>query len=531
MSPKRPDAARAPFPRRQFLVGSAGFTLGLPLLSSLLVKRAYGAEPTFARRPRLYWLTTNHGGALERAFFPSASPPTETHALFADHEVSAGGLRTMSAASGPGRSAISPILDAPSELLSARRLAQLNVLRGIDIPFGIGHHSGGHLGNYARNEAVGGVAFEAQSEPRPTLDQLLAWSPSFYAELGAVRERALVMGTREVSFGYSNPSLATGTVQNVRGAASSLELFHRIFVGKGTTSGTTGATRVPVVDRVLESYKRLRNGQRRLSAADRQRLDDHMDRLAELQRKLHAALPVPDGVAVPTDDSALHTRLDPADATRYAQLHNEVAAAAFISGASRIATLGLGDEQRFVDFAGDWHTDVAHYWLDPTKQDLLARSYQRIFESVFLDMAQRLDLEEADGASYLDNALLVWTQESGMSTHDPLSIPIITAGSAAGFFRTGLALDYRKLSDPTSRFQPLAGADPTYAGVLYNQFLATVLQAMGMAPGEFERWGHKGYGLPRVEKPGSSLPFAEHYQDTSSRYFQIASEVLPLLRA
>jgi len=76
-------------------------------------------------------------------------------------------------------------------------------------------------------------------------------------------------------------------------------------------------------------------------------------------------------------------------------------------GASRLAVLGLGDEQRFVDFAGDWHTDVAHRYVEPERQDLLVRSYQRIFETVFLDMAQRLDAEEADGSTYLDNSLLV----------------------------------------------------------------------------------------------------------------------------
>ena len=46
---------------------------------------------------------------------------------------------------------------------------------------------------------------------------------------------------------------------------------------------------------------------------------------------------------------------------------------------------------------------------------------------------------------------------------------------------------------------------------------------------ELERWGHKGYGLPRVEAQGTTLPFASHYRDTSSRYFQIASDVLPFL--
>jgi len=514
--------------RRQFLLGASGFTLALPVLSSLLVKKAYGADPAFVRRPRLSWLATNHGAAFEHAFFPGEALLNESQALFADHTVRAGALRAQSATATADKLALSPILQAPSAALSARRIAQLNVLRGLDIAFGIGHHSGGHLGNFACNEGVGGTAFTAQREPRPTIDQLLAWSPAFYGELGAVRERALVMGTRQISFGYASPSQASGAVQNVRASASSAESFRRIFA----PADAPGAARVPVVDRVLDSYRRLRDGNRRLSAGDRRRLDDHMDRLAELQRKLNATVPAAcAGVGSPGDDSAQHLRLDPEAAVRYAQLHNEVAAAAFVCGASRVAVLGLSDQQRFVEFTGDWHSDVAHYWLDPDKQDLLARSYQRIFERVFLDMAARLDGEEAEGLSYLDNSLLVWTQESGMSTHDPVSIPVVTAGSAAGFFRTGLCVDYRRTGNPGSHFQPLLAADATYAGVLYNQFLASVLQAMGMAPSEFERWGHAGYGLTLVEQAGTSLPFAEHYQNGSSRYFQIASGVLPFLKA
>jgi hypothetical protein len=516
-----------PLTRRQFLVGAAGFTLALPVLSSLLVDKAYGADPVLVRRPRLYWLATNHGAAFESAFFPSESPLIESIELFADHAVSAGALRGTRAPSS-STTVISPILQAPSSVLTERRLSQLNILRGLDIAFGIGHHTGGHLGNYAQNEAVGGIAYEAQSEPRPTIDQLLAWSPSFYADLGVVRERAIVIGARQISFGYSNPSMASGTVQNIRGATSSLELFRRIFVPDGTPT----TARVPVVDRVIESYRDLRNGNRRLSAADRRRLDDHMDRLSELERKLNTTLPTScNGVTAPTDDSSLHESLDPADAVRYAQLYNEVVAVAFSCGATRIAAFGLADDQRFVDFTGEWHFDVAHYWLEPQNQDLLARSYQRIFESVFLDMASRLDSEEADGLTYLDNSLLVWTQESGMSTHDPVSLPVVTAGSAAGYFRTGLSIDYRRVGHPGARFQPLVAAEPTYAGMLYNQFLASVLQAMGMPPSEFERWGHKGYGLTRVEGPGTSLPFAEHYQNATSRYFQIASDVLPFLKA
>ena len=118
-----------------------------------------------------------------------------------------------------------------------------------------------------------------------------------------------------------------------------------------------------------------------------------------------------------------------------------------------------------------------------------------------------------------------------MSTHDPLSLPVVTAGSAAGFLRTGLSVDYRKVGAEASRFQPLLDLEPTYAGLLYNQFLATVLQAMGMPRAEFERWGHRGYGLTKVEPAGGNLPFAAHYGSASARYFEIASDVLPFLAA
>jgi hypothetical protein len=119
-----------------------------------------------------------------------------------------------------------------------------------------------------------------------------------------------------------------------------------------------------------------------------------------------------------------------------------------------------------------------------------------------------------------------------MSTHDPVSLPIVTAGSAAGAFNTGLHLDYRRNGDPASRFDPQADGDVLYAGMLYNQFLANVLQAMGLRPSELELWGHKGYGVPLVDPAGFGiLPFATHYEHSSSRYFQIASDPLPFLRA
>jgi hypothetical protein len=513
--------------RRQTLIGAAGFTLSLPILPSLLVSTAYGADPQFVRRPRLFWLTTNHGAALESNMFPSPSLLSDTATLFSDHVVRSGPLQAVVER---GKAVLSPVLQADALTLSDHRLRSINVIQGLDIPFSIGHHTGGHLGNYARNDALAGAGAAIKDYPTPTVDQLLAWSPAFYPDLGAIRERALVLGPQTISWNYSNPSAGTGTIENVRGTTSSLELFNRIFVPPGASQWQA---RIPVVDHVLESYKRLRNGNRRLSAADRQRLDDHLDRVGELQRKLGA------GIArscvretPPSDDTLDHLANDPSAAVQYAQLFNEVVATAFMCGSSRIAAFGIGQDQQFAGYQGDWHNDVAHAWQSADKQALIVTAYQRIFEHVFLDMLRRLDVEEAPGMTYLDNSLLVWSQESGMSTHNAVSLPVVMAGRAAGFLRTGRFIDYRRIGDPRSQFDPQYGGYLLYAGLLYSQFLATVLRAMGMPPVDFERWGYKGYGRPIVDPPDYGiLPFAKHYENTSSRYFQTASDVLPFLEA
>jgi hypothetical protein len=370
----------------------------------------------------------------------------------------------------------------------------MNVLRGFDIPFYIAHHTGGHLGNYARNDGNGGDGKVVQALPFPTIDQVMAWSPSFYRDLAGIKERSIVTGTRGgFSWNWSNPGARTGTIQEVRGESSSLSLFNKIFVPP-QTPGTN--PRKPIVDRVIEGYRSLRTGNRRLSAPDRQRLDDHMDRLAELQRRLNVTRPASCGaVQRPAEDSGRigYSYSDPTRSRRKFQLYNDVIAAAFMCGTTRVAVVSVADT--FSSTGGDWHQDVAHKHTLPEAQKTLVDALRLTFESVMLDLAAKLDVDEGGGSTYLDNTLIQWTQESGQNTHDSPSIPVITFGGAAGFLRTGLYVDYRN-QVPASRMT--FGKLVEYAGLTYNRWLATALQAMGVPRGEFERSGTPGYAHPYV---------------------------------
>jgi hypothetical protein len=294
-------------------------------------------------------------------------------------------------------------------------------------------------------------------------------------------------------------------------------IFQQVFVPDTSTTEPV-PMRTPVVDRVIDAYRGLRQSNRRIDAADLQRLDDHMDRLAELQRRINAT---PVRLATCQDFTA-----PTSDRSEFVEFHeqlNEVVVAAFLCGTSRLAVLGVVEEH-YANYVGDWHQEIAHQWFDDAvPQPALVNVNQQVFEHVFADLAYRLDVEEAPGVTVLDSTLIAWSQESGMSTHESRAMPVITAGSAGGFLRTGQYCDYRNRVASSLLFKDTADS---WTGLPYCQWLATCLQAMGLPASEWQSVPHNGtagYGYPLVDTS---------YGPTHvSGVMANASEVLPFLRA
>ncbi|NOU30089.1 MAG: DUF1552 domain-containing protein [Polyangiaceae bacterium] len=424
------------FSRRQILRGAAGASLALPFMPSLLGKEALAKTP--ARPPRLLWLTTDHGAAFEGAMFPGNSPLTMQATVVPGHSVGAGPL--VSSVQNGARS-VSPILSAPSTDFTASLAQKMNVLRGLDVPWYLAHHTGGHMGNFAANDGGGADGVAVQAFPRPTIDQIIGRSPNFYPNLASVKQRVMVMGPRAISWNWSNPAARSGSIDAQKGETSSLNLFRSIFVPP------TKPSRAPIADQVLQSYKSLREGNRRLSSADRQRLDDHIANMSELERKLNATANC-GAITPPTDDASGHQTLQQADFIAWSNLFADVAIAAFSCGTSRIGVLGMGyyqSEEALGQYSGDWHQGVAHQ--ASSNQPLLTRAYQTFFARVFLRVASKLEgMSNGVGGTLLDDTLMVWSQECGVSTHDSFSLPVVTFGSAAGALKTGLYCDYRRVN-------------------------------------------------------------------------------------
>lgn len=495
--------------RRQVLLGGTGFALGVPLMRSLLPRDLEAAPPQGERR--FVAFCSDHGGVDESAMFPTETLLSETRALYAGHDVQRGSLAGVSAA---GLASVSEILSGPEDRLTPGLIAKMNVLRGMDIPWYIAHHTGGHLGNFARNDGNGDDGSAAQASAMPTIDQIMAWSPTFYADLSGITERAMIFGSHRLSYNWSNASERTGEIQEISGDSDPLTMFNRVFIPEEDPNEP--APRPPIVDRVFSSYQTLRQSNRRLSTEDRQRLDDHMDRLSELERRLNV-----DAVRRASCGSSPSPMGDTGDIRQYYHMVNDVIATAFLCGTSRIAVVKLR-ESHFTEYAGDWHQDIAHQHTSPEPQARLREVNQQAFEHAVLDLAYKLDVEESPDCNVLDSSLVQWTQESGSKTHDARSIPLVTFGGAGGSLPTGNFCDFVK---HTPEGEIMAwGNGIGNSGLLYTQWLAQVMQVMGVERAEFQGIAHNGaagYGYPFVD---------EGYDAThSDGVFENASDPLPFL--
>jgi len=490
--------------RRHFLLGAGGFMLGLPLLSSLEQKKAHAGNPPFAQNPRFVCMATPHGGVWNQHMWPDEAAASQARQVYPGHQMHFGDL---TATTSGGISTLSPCLSASSTAMPASLVSKMNLIRGLDYSFYLGHHRGGALGDVGNNNDE-----TPRFERVPTIDQVMAWSPNFYPDIENIKLRSMHISRDYdgLSSNYDNPVDKVGPVNQIPAVESALLLFQQIFVPPPEEEEDP---RPLIVDKVYEHYSRLRQGQygdaKRLSAKDKQLLEAHMERLYELDRKLKVQANCGD-VQAPVDEAHMWDPIDSIQsAAQWFQTYNDVIVAAFTCGTSRIAIIGSGDELwKAAPFNGDWHQQIAHVGgggvpdMDPAAaasrpewQDILMGTQREFFRNVFLDLCNKLDaLEESEGVTFLDNSLLMWTQESGNRTHDNVSTPVVTAGSAAGFFNTGRYLDYRNRQNTLfgSNAEPVT--DSYRPGVLYNQWLANVLRAHNITPAEFERNGQKGYG-------------------------------------
>jgi hypothetical protein len=240
--------------------------------------------------------------------------------------------------------------------------------------------------------------------------------------------------------------------------ASPLAAYQRMVAMSGSSDpnmeSILAARKISVNDLIRTQMKRLLS-RTDLSAADRQRLDQHLTAIRDIEVRITGQLP-PDKVAAIRDAST-----DPLNPMRHDQvltLQLDLLAFAISSGYTKAATLKVGDR---IDRA-IWTVDgtalpefhmISHRMLSDGAHGPVINGAVAMHHKIdvihakkvkyLLDQLAAIDTPQG---KLLDQGFVAWTNQVAVGSHEYYPIPWVVAGGAKGFLRTGQFLDVGKVT-------------------------------------------------------------------------------------
>jgi hypothetical protein len=199
---------------------------------------------------------------------------------------------------------------APSPLLGPIAGHGVNVITGLEpkTDWVTGGETDGHMRGFMvslTSDRVNPEGFYHNSHTltssRETLDQFVAKHPAFYAS-GVPRYRSLVLGVSPARFhqyGHWNSISYNGPNSLNPPISDPGQLFDLLFSVPG--DATTLTRRAQLLDSVMGDYGALRT---RLGAADKARVDAHLEHLDEIQRRLELSTVACEGPDQPPASTA-----------------------------------------------------------------------------------------------------------------------------------------------------------------------------------------------------------------------------------
>jgi len=537
--------------RRVFLQGLGGALVSVPFLPSLFERELRAAGTP---RPLRFITVKSYSTQNIRDFYPSRAVSGYTLRDYGGDESGGGNgkddgtlalSQALSESSGRHSNGneytgtFAPLADFADGGISRILGTELNpfldkllLLRGLDFLPDTNHNDGGILGNFA-----GGSISESKDEilACPTIDQVLAYSNKFYPTAPRGGRSLHLSPGRSNTFSYTQAGDAGNELTQLTADTNPRNVFDRLFadfVDPGEMPEVN--PNLKLVDRVIEDFRAVQNSSR-LSQADRDRLEQHIDFLSEIEARI--GTPPTSGCTAPTAPPSIPNQgVDVPTLRESYGLMTDLLVAAIRCDLTRIVTLDVykavglsgGDEQGFEHSCAscegnpnptDWHR-AAHDWDQQDQREKVISINEWIAREVFVPLLEKLDVDEGDGSTYLDNSVVLWGNELGMN-HLNYSIPTVLAGSAGGYLSTGRYIDYIDWNRSV-KFSQHNGM--VIEGVPYNRLLVTLLQAFGLSPEDYETEAGQGYGETRaLGKPSDA--FAVDYD------FDRIGDVLPGIRA
>ncbi len=223
-------------------------------------------------------------------------------------------------------------------------------------------------------------------------------------------------------------------------------VFENMFGEGGTAKQRRAALRkrASLLDSMTDEIRKLKN---EVSAHDQQRLDQYLNAVREVERRIQKAEGDVDARQMPDLERPLGV---PASYTDHARLMFDLQVLAMQGDITRVITFQLARETSNRSYpeigVSESHHPLSHHGNDPKKIAKMAKINQ-FHVSLFAGFLKKLkDTPEGNG-SLLDNTLCLYGSGMGNpNKHDHTNLPTIVAGGAAAGMKGGRHIQYKKVT-------------------------------------------------------------------------------------
>ncbi|GIW96845.1 MAG: hypothetical protein KatS3mg111_0178 [Pirellulaceae bacterium] len=214
-------------------------------------------------------------------------------------------------------------------------------------------------------------------------------------------------------------------------------VFETLFGDGGSKEERLQALRrrASLLDAITDEWRRLN---RDLGPADRQRVNDYLDAVREVERRISQAEQAATENPMPDMDRPVGV---PADYGEHARLMFDLQVLALQGDITRVITFQLARETSNRTYpqvgVSEPHHPLTHHGNDPEKIAKVAK-INEYHVSLFAYFLERLQGTPEGEGTLLDHALLLYGSGMGNpNVHDHRNLPILVAGGAAGQIRGG----------------------------------------------------------------------------------------------
>ena len=223
-------------------------------------------------------------------------------------------------------------------------------------------------------------------------------------------------------------------------------VFERLFGnGKGTDTNSLKAAgyKKSLLDFVSEDARSLRN---RLGSADTRKLDEYLDGVREIERRL-AKFDQPSEIKGAPAGAKAPTGL-PKSQSDHLKLMGDMMVLAFQADLTRICTFVFANEGSNKPYReigiSEGHHDLSHHGRKKEKMEKIAQINKFHIEALAYVLGKLKSIKEGD-KSLLDSCMIAYgSGNSDGNRHNHDNLPILLMGKGGGSIKTGRHIKYAK---------------------------------------------------------------------------------------